>query len=135
RHLFPVSVLTLDLDGLKKVNDEGGHAVGDRYLKGFAHALRATLRREDSLFRVGGDEFMAILPHTRPQGFEGVLLRVREAIAEVRVSGFDRADVSAGIAAYPVEAGTLDELMRLSDERMYQDKRQHHREQAERAAL
>ena len=128
RHLYSVSVLSLDLDGLKSINDQGGHAEGDRYLTGFARAMRSGLRREDTLFRVGGDEFMAILPHTSPEDTREVLLRVRGAVLEVRGHGFDRADVSAGIAAYPVEADSLDELVRLSDERLYQDKRQHHRE-------
>ncbi|WP_407572701.1 diguanylate cyclase domain-containing protein [Deinococcus altitudinis] len=128
RHLFSVSVLSLDLDGLKGVNDQGGHAQGDRYLTTFARAMRSALRREDTLYRVGGDEFMAILPHTGPEGSQGVLLRVREAVLEVHALGFDRADVSAWIAVYPVEAGTLEELVRLSDERLYQNKRQHHRE-------
>ncbi|WP_456832929.1 GGDEF domain-containing protein [Deinococcus sp. UYEF24] len=132
RHLFSVSVLSLDLDGLKGVNDQGGHAEGDRYLTGFARAMRSALRPEDTLFRVGGDEFMGILPNTGPEGCQGVMLRVQEAMVEVRAQGFEQADVSAGMAAYPAEAGTLEELVRLSDERLYQDKRQHHRERRER---
>ncbi|MFB9994762.1 diguanylate cyclase domain-containing protein [Deinococcus oregonensis] len=87
------------------------------------------MRREDTLFRVGGNEFMAILPNTGAEGSQGVMVRVQEAVMEVRALDFAQVDVSAGIAAYPVEADTLDELVRLSDERLYQAKRQHYREQ------
>ena len=122
RHGFPVSVVSFDLDGLKAINDHEGHARGDEFLRTFAQKMRAGMRREDQLFRFGGDEFAAILSHTGTAGFEAVLRRVRAAVSEVRSAGFPAGDVSAGIAAFPAEAQTAGELLRLSDERMYREK-------------
>ncbi|MFC4426002.1 diguanylate cyclase domain-containing protein [Deinococcus navajonensis] len=125
RHGYPVSVVSFDLDGLKAINDREGHARGDEFLRTFAQRMRAGLRREDLFFRFGGDEFAAILSHTSPAGFQAVLGRVRRAVEGLRTAGFPHADVSAGVASYPAEAGSAGDLLRLSDDRMYQQKLQH----------
>lgn len=127
RHGYPVSVLMLDLDGLKQVNDTQGHERGDALLRGFARALHTTLRREDRIYRLGGDEYAAILEHTpSSEGtFSAIRNRVAQAIAELRGSGFPEADVSAGLAAFPQEAGDAQSLVRLADERMYEEKATH----------
>lgn len=133
RHSYAVSVVSFDLDGLKEINDTQGHARGDGFLRAFAQVMRAGLRREDRLYPFGGDEFAAILSHTGPSGFEAVLRRVRSAVDGLRAAGFPQGDVSAGIAAFPAEAQTAGELMRLSDARMYGEKLRHRAERGREA--
>ncbi|GAA3996168.1 hypothetical protein GCM10022631_03160 [Deinococcus rubellus] len=117
----------LDLDGLKAVNDRAGHDRGDALLAGFAASLRLAFRGEDALFRVGGDEFVVLVKHLAPAGTAvgGSLARVQAALKRLRRSGFDAADVSAGLATFTDDCGETEELLRLSDQRMYLQKQEH----------
>jgi len=96
-------------------------------LAGFASSLRLAFRGEDALLRVGGDEFVMLVKHTDPGGAAvgGSLARVQVALEKLRSSGFDHADVSAGIATFPDECNGAEALLRLSDQRMYLQKHQH----------
>lgn len=123
RHGFPVSLLTMDMDGLKILNDTRGHAVGDALLVAFTVHLRELFRSEDRLYRIGGDEFAVILSHSSARDRDAVLARVDNAAIRVRASGFAQAGVSAGVATFPDEAATAEQLRVLSDKRMYVDKR------------
>ncbi len=122
-----LSLISLDLDGLKAVNDREGHHRGDALLVGFATALRLAFRGEDALFRVGGDEFVMLVKHADPGGAAvgGSLARVQVALEKFRSSGFDHANVSAGIATFPDDDDEAEELLRLSDQRMYLQKHEH----------
>jgi diguanylate cyclase (GGDEF)-like protein len=122
-----LSVISLDLDGLKAVNDREGHDRGDALLAGFANALRLAFRGEDALFRVGGDEFVVLVKHPAPGGAAvgGSLARVQVALKRLRNSGFELADVSAGIATFPDDGEDAADLLRLSDQRMYRQKQEH----------
>ncbi len=122
-----LSLISLDLDGLKAVNDREGHDQGDALLAGFATSLRLAFRGEDALFRVGGDEFVVLVKHPTPAGraVSGSLARVQVALEKLKSSGFDQADVSAGIATFPDDRDEAEELLRLSDQRMYLQKQEH----------
>jgi diguanylate cyclase (GGDEF)-like protein len=76
RHARPLTVLLMDLDGLKQVNDRHGHAAGDTLLKGFADRLQRAIRGSDLAVRLGGDEFMALLPECRAEEVRHVLARI-----------------------------------------------------------
>ena len=117
-----LSVLNLDLDMLKQVNDAEGHERGDALLRSFARAASRHLREWGRLYRTGGDEFAAILIHTGTQDFEVVRTQLAQAIAEVRKEGFPQASVSMGIVALPEEVSTTRDLIDLSDRRMYDNK-------------
>ncbi|WP_407543261.1 sensor domain-containing diguanylate cyclase (plasmid) [Deinococcus radiomollis] len=122
-----LSVITLDLDGLKAVNDQEGHDRGDALLADFAASLRFAFRGEDALFRVGGDEFVVIVRHPSPAGaaLSGSLARIQVALQRLREHGFEHVDVSAGMATFPDDRLEGGELLRLSDQRMYLQKQQH----------
>ncbi|ADV65939.1 GGDEF domain-containing protein [Deinococcus maricopensis] len=123
RHGHAVGVLMMDLDGLKAINDTWGHERGDALLLSFARALATTFRRGDRLYRLGGDEYAALLTHAGPEHRDIVLSRVRHAIEIVRTEGFPEADVSAGISFSPAEATRAHDLVRRADARMYDEKR------------
>ncbi len=123
----PHSVLVIDLDGLKAVNDREGHERGDALIATFAANLRAVLRREDQVFRLGGDEYAVLSAHANSAGLavrEGLEGRVREAVRLTREAGFERVDASAGSASYPTDVSAPSELLRVADERMYAQKRE-----------
>lgn len=123
----PLSLLMLDLDHFKAVNDQFGHRAGDGVLRGFAAVVRDTLRISDVLARVGGEEFCAILPNTDAQGAAHVAEAVRAAVQAMATDdlhgGRISITVSAGIASMP--GGTScepDLLYQRSDEAMYRAK-------------
>jgi len=117
--------LLIDLDrstGLKQVNDTLGHAVGDRLLQIVAHRLATSVRPGDIVARLGGDEFAVLLPAVKEPGVaREVASRLRAALAEpVRLETipFD-IQASVGLAIFPDDAGTFDQLMQRSDVAMY----------------
>lgn len=122
RYSYPLSVLALDLDGLKRLNDVEGHSRGDELLKVFSHQVQTALSPIGRVYRTGGDEYAAILPYIPATRHFGIRAVLSEVMARIRSAGFPAAGVSIGLAAFPHEAADKDELLRLSDQRMYQDK-------------
>ncbi|MFF5077519.1 GGDEF domain-containing protein [Actinoplanes sp. NPDC000266] len=121
-----VSLVLLDLDGFKEVNDTHGHHAGDVLLKTVAERLRNRLRAEDLLVRLGGDEFVVVLPGMPPERAEEAVASWTRAVADpVEIGGGTvRVGVSAGVAHRPIgETSGLAELLRTADRRMYRDKR------------
>ena len=115
---LPVTLVAVDLDGLKQVNDQGGHHRGDALLQAYGLALQTCFQGQ--VYRLGGDEFMVLLTGTDLEGAE--LLRCMAAVeALVRGAGFD-VGASAGAASAPREVRSAAELIRLSDARMYEAK-------------
>lgn len=117
-----VGVLSIDLDGLKVLNDAKGHARGDALLQEFARALRLCFRQEDRIHRLGGDEYVVILPGVGSTEVPGMLDRVRAAVMMTRAAGFGGVDASAGVASYPADAADSLGLLHRSDRRMYAEK-------------
>lgn len=117
-----VGVVSIDLDGLKAVNDLEGHLRGDALLVEFARALRATFQHGDQTYRLGGDEYALVLPGVTPHDRAAVLSRVAEAVRQVRLAGFTRAGASAGLACFPLDGEDPHTLVEISDARMYRAK-------------
>jgi diguanylate cyclase (GGDEF)-like protein len=113
----PLSLLTVDLDEFKRVNDRQGHAAGDELLQWVANALQGCLRQDDLVGRIGGDEFCVLLPGASPAVGASVAARLEAVLRE-------RAPASVGHASFPAEADGVEALQRLADERMYEHKRQ-----------
>jgi diguanylate cyclase (GGDEF)-like protein len=118
RYGQPFSLLFLDLQGFKTINDQLGHAQGDQALVLVAHALRQAHRKSDGLFRFGGDEFAALLPQTSAEQAVQAAQRYASAIQQIAIEGLGLG-VNIGVAAYPLDGTDRDMLMSLADERMY----------------
>lgn len=119
----PLSILMVDVDKLKCVNDRFGHQVGDELLKSVGQAIRLVLRLSDVVVRYGGDEFVVLLPAVDAEAAYGVAKRMAQSIAKLApVKGEIAATVGIGIASYPKDGGTHDEVLRAADEAMLQTK-------------
>lgn len=125
RYTRPASVLMVDLDNLKAVNDSHGHDAGNRLLRHTANALRAELRYTDLPARYGGDEFIVLLPETPPRGALDVAERIRKAVADRPLDmdvGKIASSVSIGVACFPDDGRTLDALATRADRALYEAK-------------
>ncbi|GGJ52807.1 GGDEF domain-containing protein [Deinococcus roseus] len=126
RHGHPLGVLVLDIDGLKKINDEHGHLRGDQLLQSFSRGLRRHMRIGDVCYRLGGDEFAVMLTHSAVGNRRALQKRIRLVMQDVHHQGFKSAGVSLGLAFFPQEGQTPQALLKLADERMYLMKKLHH---------
>lgn len=126
RYGYEFSLVFLDLDRFKEVNDLHGHAVGTKLLVRVADLLKRQLRLVDTGFRYGGDEFVLLLPQTPKADAAKAVARVREALAATPLlldEGLDlRVTASFGIASFPADGKTRAELLRAADEAMYRVK-------------
>ncbi|HEY5896899.1 MAG TPA: GGDEF domain-containing protein [Burkholderiales bacterium] len=127
RHGRATSVLMIDADNLKSVNDGYGHAAGNQLLKNLAEAIQAELRFTDIAARYGGDEFIVLLPDTPAKGALEVAERIRNNINGTPIGIDGRSvvtSVSIGIACYPEDGGTLDALAAHADGALYSAKQE-----------
>jgi diguanylate cyclase (GGDEF)-like protein len=122
----PLSLLFMDLDGFKSINDSHGHLFGSRALVEAADVVRKTARETDVCARFGGDEFAVVLPDTGGDGAYAVGERIRERIAAHAFLAEDglriRLTASVGVATLPDVAGSAEELLKAADQAMYRVK-------------
>lgn len=111
RHGGRFSLVMIDLDGLKAINDTLGHNAGDARLQALGAALRGSLRREDTAYRLGGDEFAVLLPGASPEQTSQVMRRVTEAALP--------AQFTWGVAECPSDGTTAEDVVAAADARLY----------------
>jgi diguanylate cyclase (GGDEF)-like protein len=121
-----MGLLFIDLNDLKAINDSHGHAAGDEVLRQAASAMAASMRGYDALGRIGGDEFLAILPGLDASGIEARIKLLKQEASKTRCLLPDGVELSPGLsiggAVYPDEASDSKALIAVSDRRMYEDK-------------
>jgi diguanylate cyclase (GGDEF)-like protein len=121
-----LSLIFIDLDFFKKVNDTRGHIVGSRTLTEIGHLIRSNIRKVCKAARYGGDEFVVILPNTGKEGAMTLASRLHQVFREHEFHDESRnpfnLTASFGLATYPDDAGSKDELVRLADQAMYRVK-------------
>ena len=121
----PLSVIVLDIDDFKQVNDTWGHETGDLVLRGLAEALGAATRSVDLAARLGGEEFAILLPNTDAEGAQGVAERIQDDLRELAVPVGDTtvgATASFGISSFP-DLAALGDLLNDADRSLYEAKR------------
>ena len=125
RHSYPTSLVLLDFDNFKKVNDRYGHHVGDEVLVRSIGVMQAVMRQSDVLGRFGGEEFILLLPHTGADGAVALVNRLLEAVANSPIElpqGDLRVTISAGCMTCESSRSTLDTLIQKADQLLYQSK-------------
>jgi diguanylate cyclase (GGDEF)-like protein len=118
----PLSLIMIDLDNFKDINDSAGHETGDVALRMLADALRGELRAVDTAARLGGDEFVIILPQADSEGALIVAERLRQRILQLDVPSFGGVTASFGLATFPVHASNRDALVVAADRALYDSK-------------
>jgi diguanylate cyclase (GGDEF)-like protein len=120
RTTAPLAAALLDLDHFKLINDTFGHGRGDDVLASVGAALRDTVRESDFVGRLGGEEFLVLLPNTDREGAVVACEKVREAIARIEIPELERrVTASVGIALVPDHAGDAEDLLRAADRALY----------------
>jgi diguanylate cyclase (GGDEF)-like protein len=125
RYARPFSVLMIDSDSLKQVNDSYGHETGNRLLRLSVECIRGQLRQTDLIARYGGDEFVVLLPETPTSGAVGVADRIRRSMESAPLptrDGVVKATLSIGIAGYPNHGADFDSILEKADQAMYASK-------------
>lgn len=118
-----VQILVMDVDGLKKVNDSQGHERGDLLLKAYGEAFKNHLSDLGQVYRLAGDEYAALI--TEISGLEHIESLICQAVQDVRDAGFPDTNASVGVSVFPMEGRTIEGLVLLADQRMYQMKAEH----------
>src|SRR5687767_4120431 len=125
RYNHTYTIMMVDSDNLKVVNDTYGHQAGNRLLQMLVQCIQAQLRETDILARYGGDEFIVLLPETAAAGAEIVATRIRQRVEAAVLTTRDRpvsTTVSLGIASYPEHAADLESVMERADQALYASK-------------
>ncbi|MGA9664335.1 MAG: GGDEF domain-containing protein, partial [Pseudomonas alloputida] len=124
---LPLTLMMLDIDHFKSINDAHGHAVGDQVLRQFASTLQDQLHNDELIARLGGEEFVVILPGLAPDRANFTAERLRRAIQDLHVTQADQRlqiTVSIGVAGCDADmpAPSLDELLASADQALYRAK-------------
>jgi len=121
-----LSIISMDLDDFKEINDQWGHAIGDRLLASVGRVIRRELRQMDVLARYAGDEFVAIMPMASQTMTERVAERIRRAVADhrfsVRAGKYVEVSIGLGVACFPHNGETTEELLTFASRNMQRDK-------------
>lgn len=126
RYGRPLSLVILDVDHFKEINDRHGHVGGDHVLRQLATLLRANLRQEDLLGRYGGEEFAILLPETDAEGGRSMAEKIRNLVESARFQFEEESiavTVSAGISSTAPDTQDHEDLLRSADEKLYEAKR------------
>jgi diguanylate cyclase (GGDEF)-like protein len=125
RHCYPTSVVLIDFDDFKQVNDRYGHAAGDHALVSTINVMKEMIRESDILARFGGEEFILLLPHTVREGAHSLAKRMLERVAAAIIEveeGQLNITLSAGVVTCETSRTPLDVMMSRADELLYESK-------------
>jgi diguanylate cyclase (GGDEF)-like protein len=122
RYKHPFTMVYLDLDYFKSINDQFGHSTGDKVLRTIATVARKQIRITDLLARLGGDEFAILFPETDQEGAYQIIDRVHKGLQEEMVINQWQVTFSIGVVTFIQTPASVDEAIKISDNQMYQVK-------------
>ncbi len=120
----PISIIVADLDGLKEINDNFGHKEGDIYIKIAANVIKASVREEDIVARIGGDEFAVILPGTEHEAAGEIIARIEQYCQEINNQMERGLSISCGCETLADSSQDLNQIFKEADDMMYEKKKQ-----------
>ncbi|MFC6601667.1 GGDEF domain-containing protein [Ectobacillus funiculus] len=121
---IPFSLILLDIDHFKKINDTYGHPMGDEVIKFLATVMPDVIREGDMCFRYGGEEFCIIVLYSDEEGAGNIAERLRQTMEQSISPAGIAATLSLGISAFPKHAVSPNELVKLADKALYQSKQE-----------
>jgi diguanylate cyclase (GGDEF)-like protein/putative nucleotidyltransferase with HDIG domain len=126
----PLAVMVLDLDGFKQINDRYGHIEGNRVLRAVGNGLKSACRKHDYVARMGGDEFVILLPGASPYDLEAKTAQLRAVVSNVCREMFSGESLTAsvGLAHFPEDGADAEQILSEADRRMYKEKAVHRRQ-------
>ena len=110
------AIITIDMNGLKEINDKEGHAAGDTALATLAYCFMQATTSKDSVYRLGGDEFLIVCKHVSEEEVKQLVENIRSKVSETKYT------CAIGYSFCSEEIKNIDEIMKKSDEMMYKDK-------------
>ena len=122
RYTHPITIVFLDLDGFKNVNDTLGHQAGDKVLRDTAGCLLSVVRDTDVVARFGGDEFLILMPETADSAVHAVIDRLQSELAKLLINEHQSLSFSAGVVTFNEPPEKADDLLRHADMLMYDAK-------------
>ena len=123
---LPIAVIYADIDGLKLTNDVFGHSAGDELIKTCADVLRKVCRERDILARVGGDEFIILMPDTDAQSAEGIVQEIKKELSAIKVISF-KCSMAFGYDVKSKKNDFIERVMEIAEGEMYKDKSINHK--------
>ncbi len=123
KNIYPVSLISTDCDNLKKINDTYGHMAGDEYLRMSAQLFRDVLPPDSVMFRMGGDEFLLLLPSTTAEQAADYVAQMKQASSQFHIGSW-QLSISFGIAALDGGEDSLEKCLTQSDQNMYREKKE-----------
>jgi len=128
RQKYPISLMIMDIDDFKKINDQLGHLAGDLILKELAQVIKGNVREIDLSARFGGDEFVVVLPYADQDEAGQIVERLQHALVQWRAGGKTQnripVTLSIGVASYPDHGMSAEELIQKADDALYQAKKE-----------
>ena len=121
---FPITIISADCDGLKQINDAHGHNAGDQYIKFATNALKESLPEKAVIFRMGGDEFLAVVPETDKEEAQKLVDKVNAAVKKFKNKDFSLS-LSVGSHTIRGREASIESAVKLSDQEMYKVKKEH----------
>ncbi len=113
-------VIVCDLDGTKKINDSLGHLAGDKYITSSTKIMTNIIKLKGNIARIGGDEFVILLEHIDIQELQLIMLEIKQAIYEILPK--KNSGISIGYSLFPADGVTFEDLIKIADQKMYEDK-------------
>jgi len=122
RYKHPFTIVYLDVDNFKNINDALGHSAGDALLRDIARKVKGTVRTTDTMARLGGDEFAILLPETGSDNFNGALGRIQNILSQIKSLNGAQVTFSIGVITNNCRPCTFDEVIMAADGLMYEAK-------------